>query len=200
MLIFELKSTISCPQNSTTQVMLSSLQDLYKMTLFGKAILCGLETQNYLWKISLNLVASSWNMIPCFSRECLGLYFQFVNAFFLINILAQNSSILMQILVEPLWQVCLTRTLKTEKALFWSKLSQSFYVRSRNLASFTQVFKSQVWMEWICSMAIWVVKFSREGYKIRDRFSVKNERTYFNGIILFCVQPHCRLIKNWASI
>ena len=147
------------------------------MTLFGKAILCGLETQNYLGKISLNLVASSWNMISCFSREFLDLYFQFVNAFFLINILALNSIIVMQILVEPLWQVCLTRTLKTEKALFWSKLSQSFYVRSRNLASFTQVFKSQVWMEWICSMAIWVVKFSWEGYKIRDRLSVKHEHT-----------------------
>ena len=66
------------------------------MTLFGKAILCGLETQNYLGKISLNLVASSWNMIPCFSREFLGLYFRLVNAFFLINILAPNS-ILVQV-------------------------------------------------------------------------------------------------------
>ena len=124
--------------------MLRSLQDLYKMTLFGKAILCGLETQNYLGKISLNLVASSWNMISCFSREFLGLYFRFVNSFFLINILYFYFNT--QILVEPLFTSLFDKNIEilinrqSDKALFWSKLSQSCYVKSRNLASFSQVF------------------------------------------------------------
>ena len=147
-------------------------------------------------------------MIPYFSREFLGLYYQFVNAFFLINILAPNSILVQvnlcqkvlflrvpifielhtssihenyklkpgeniqnnfctqhvlpmfcknknfrqrftcntQILVEPLFTSLFDKNIEilinrqSDKALFWSKLSQSFYDKSRNLVSFTQVF------------------------------------------------------------
>ena len=104
------------------------------MTLFGKAVLCGLETQNYLGKISLNLVASSWNMIPCFSREFLGLYFQFVNAFFLINILAPNS-ILVQVNLcqKVLFLHQLTHNMTTD--LFIELQVQYMKIPSSNLGS-----------------------------------------------------------------
>ena len=180
--------------------MLSSLQYSYKMTLFGKVILCGLEIQNYLGKISLNLVASSWNMIPYFSREFLGLYFRFVNAFFLNNILALNYILIRNFFSWTTFHkfVCNDKNIeiwKIDKALFWSKLSQSFYVKSRNLASFTQVFIGRNVVNLQYGNMYGLSSFQRGIQNYIDRWPKMN--ILQGNYSILCI---ARVIKNWTSI